>query len=242
MPYEPFKSLRLIVKSTRSGEPLSRRELLAGGAEALVLGLAYASGACAGNYVPFSDAKKDYRLRQKYVDQAVRENPPPAKLDSAVYRHGIARYPNALFPEVGMLMRTEFSIAPLSSGAETVELQVFRDAFDDLVNEDEFLSTMVDHEYEHLRLLKLGIELTGPVEALPEIQPRIFTPGGDLAEPFMELDAFSKQIKAFPKRSGITGPFKDDIFYSYKLYRELVRRKEKTPLTAWLLERYSESP
>lgn len=241
MPYEPFKSLRLIVKSTRSGEPLSRRELLAGGAEALVLGLAYASGACAGNYVPFSDAKKDYRLRQKYVDQSVRNNPPPAKLDAAIYRHDMARFPNPLFPESSMLMRTGTTIAPYSSIVERVELQVFRDAFG-LANEDEFLSTMADHEYEHVRVFRLGMEITAPMEAHPEIGPRIFTLGGDLREPFLELDAFSMQIKAFPKRPTLTKPFKDEMLYSYSSYRELVEKKGKTPLTVWILERYPESP
>ncbi len=242
MNYVPFESLQKAAKSMRTGEPLSRRDVVIGGAEALAaFGTVYLLGSCASEYVPFPDAQKDYRLRQKYVDQAVRQNPPPAKLDAAVYRHDIVRYPNPSFPGSIMLMRTGFTIAPYSSVVERVELQVFRDAFG-LDNEDEFLSTMVDHEYEHLRLFRLGTEIEAPLEVHSELRARIFTMDGDLREHFIELYAFSRQIKAFPERPDITGSFKDDMRYSYSSYRELVEKRGKTPLTLWLLERYPIDP
>ncbi len=251
MSYKPLVSLRNVVKAVRKGESVSRRDLLVGSAEgaagiAADIGLSYLFGACSEEGgVSFSSAQQNYKLRQSYIDHVVKSDPPPTSVPIS-YRHDINYLEFPLFPDLIIPMYTESTIIPMSSRRESIKTDIFRSAFENY-NEDEFLSSLLDHEYVHIRQAILGLEIGNiGAEIIPELQSRILSVGdptvGDLFQPFTELEAFYNQIRGFPKRSIIRDSFKDRILEIYRRFRSLVESKERTPLTSWILERYPISP
>ncbi|MEM7827197.1 MAG: hypothetical protein QXD72_00615, partial [Candidatus Aenigmatarchaeota archaeon] len=76
-----------------------------------------------------------------------------------------------------------------------------------------------------------------PLEVHQELKSRVFNVNGDLFDIFNELEAFSNQIRQFPNRR-ISKDFKDSVLDSYRIYRQFLEGKERTPVITWMLERY----
>ena len=181
----------------------------------------------------------DESLRKTYLDQIISRFKPPTETNIE-YLHNQWDCPNPLLKGRDMIMRTGFTAPANSEGiVKSVKTQIFRSAFEECKNEDEFLSMLVDHEYNHLMFLSGKIKISGPAEAIKELEKRAFDINGDLFEHFMELNAYHAQIQAFSKRSVREG-FKRNVIESYNGYRNLVAKMEKTPAIRWILEKFPE--
>lgn len=236
MSYEPFRSLRTVIKSASGNNPLSRRDLLIGSAEAVAsAGLLYLFGACATEELSYTKAKENRRFRQRYIDSVVRKYPIDG-LESATYLDYIPTYAFNPILNKPIPMLTTAILPPGAVGAKSAKIEVFPPAFL-FRNEDEFLSAFVDHEYVHVRLFAKGIEIDAPLEIHQELGSRVFNVKGDLFDIFQELEAFSNQIRQFPNRR-ISRDFRNSVLDSYDAYRQFLKDKEKTPVIAWMLDRY----
>jgi len=244
MPYRPLESFHNVAESVRRREPVSRRDLLIAGAEGTAGGIGLLLGACSSSQlISYQGAQRDPRLRQKYIDQIIKENPQPSMNEiKIIYRNDIEAITNPDTPELRSFMYTEFVIPGMSSTVESLKTEVYRGTFEEFLSEDEFLNSLVDHEYRHFSQLTGGVNVTVEREIAPELNSRVFNIDGDLFVPFLELDAYYEQIKAFPTRPGISDSFKENILFSYNVFRTMVENKEQTPLTRWMLERYPETP
>ena len=245
MPYRTLESFHNIAKSVRRREPVSRRDLLIASAEGTAGGIGLLLlGACSSSQlISYQGAQRDPRLRQKYIDQIIKENPQPSMSEiKIIYRNDIEAITNPDAPDLRTLMYTEFVIPGMSSTVESLKTEVYRRAFKEFLSEDEFLNSLLDHEYRHFSQLTGGVNVTVEREIVPELNSRVFNIDGDLFVPFLELDAYYEQIKAFSTRPGISDSFKENILFSYNVFRTIVENKEQTPLTRWMLERYPLPP
>ncbi len=175
-------------------------------------------------------------VRQKHIDQVVARFPPPVEV-AVRYFHDKEHYPNPLFKKRDMIMRTGFE-GDKENPVENIRMQIFRAAFRDCQNKDEFLSSLVDHEYDHLKVLAGKDQINIDQSSLEEFYERALTVEGDLFEHYLELRAFSSQIKEFSKRKNVRDSFKENIISTYHAYRDLVAKKKSTPLTRWLLKEF----
>ncbi|MBU5537553.1 MAG: hypothetical protein QW818_02710 [Candidatus Aenigmatarchaeota archaeon] len=233
MAYSPFQNLRAIIESVRSQTPVSRRELLQGCVEAAAyVAMLHLLSACKREELSYTEAQKgNYMVRQRYINAVVRKHP-IKNLESATYTLSQAFNPKLNKP---MPMSTT-AILPPGARAASAKIEVSPLAFL-FQNEDEFLSALVDHEYIHVKLLTEGIEISAPLEVHQELKSRVFNVNGDLFDIFNELEAFSNQIRQFPNRR-ISKDFKDSVLDSYRIYRQFLEGKERTPVITWMLERY----
>lgn len=221
------------------GRHILRRGLLVNNLEMLAL-LAVGAASAFGFYqsgreqISYEDAQKDRRLRQRYSNE-IRKKYPIDGLDAVVYRDDV-KYFNPLLQKP-MVMRTVTTILP-GSTVRSATIEGYDSAFE-FLNEDEFLSQFVDHEYVHVRILTGGIGLAAD-SVEDELVKRVFDGHGDLFETFQELEAYSNQIKKFHIRSNISKIFMNEVVDSYTSYRRFLKNKELTPLVEWMLQRYPE--
>jgi len=187
--------------------------------------------------ISYSEARKNRKIRYDYIRQLAKRYPPPIKDVDFVYYDDKEYYPNPLFDSGGMYTRTYFIALPGTGVAQDIQLEVYRGAFNQTQNEDEFLNLLVDHEYRHIELLS-GSEIEIETAVFEEFNRRVINITGDLFEAYQELHAYSAQINAFSKRPNLRGSFKRKVRETYSIYRKVVEEKKQTPLTRFLLEEF----
>ncbi|MBI2106230.1 hypothetical protein HYT56_05360 [Candidatus Woesearchaeota archaeon] len=185
--------------------------------------------------VDFLEAKNNFKLRQEYLDETIKEEYGYAEgLKKIDYVHSTLSIKRGGF---STLISTYVNV-PANYRGSTLEtrVEVYRRAFDGLKNEDEFLSMLIDHEYRHTDLFRGRVKLHLPLNSAEEkefvekeIRERIFDINGDLWRIYAELYAYSSQISQFPKRK-ITNEFRKEMTEMYNSYVDSLYSKEETPL------------
>lgn len=127
------------------------------------------------------------------------------------------------------------AIFPPHGSAKQIKVVVYGSAFLHVNSKDEFLSTLVDHEYQHVRLLTNQVALAIPERLIVELSNRALDANGDLYSIFSELHAYISQINLYSSRN-LSEAFKKEQIAEYNLYRGLLEAKERTPLTTYLLD------
>lgn len=202
----------------------------------------YHSVASSLEEITFEEAKQDKRLRKSYIEQIVKNNPPPIENIIIEYDPKIEFIPSNLVTGKKMVIMTRATIQGESydvSNVKNIVTTIYKGIFNETQSEDEFLCGLVDHEYEHINLFsgKVKVEIYEPARG--EFKKRCCdASNGDLFYIFHELFAFSNEIKQFSIRKNLRKGYRLDIINSYNSYRRLVEEKPETPLTKWLLENY----
>jgi len=184
--------------------------------------------------ISFERAVTDPLLRQAYLARVARDCPPPVPVP-VLYQPHEGHYANTTFPELAMIMRTQFNAGP-GRQPQDIVIQVFGDAFK-AMTEDDFKSTLFDHEYNHVEQLS-GLQEITITKAAYEERDRIFNAEGDLFEAYAELRAYEVQMGKFPSRPGMSQRYRDEVRNTHSMYRNLVVEKERTPLVEWMLQEF----
>lgn len=185
--------------------------------------------------VGFHEAKNNFRLRQEYLSETIKEREGYADgLEKIEYDHSISSFKNGDFSTV---CRTFLDVpAKYKDGGKDLKtrIEVYRRAFEETGNEDEFLSILIDHEYRHTDQVKgrvntrLFINSLGERDLVEkEARERMFDVNGDLFRIYLELDAYSYQLSQFPERK-ITEGFREKMTEMYNSYVDSLYSKEET--------------
>ena len=183
--------------------------------------------------VSFEDAKKNYSLRQKFIDDIVESYPPPIEGLEVKY-NGDSEYGESPFHGNGAAFVTNVYF-PAFSGPQIRNIVAFKSSFTYSKSRAEFVSSLVDHEYTHVKILARNLGFPILQGTVSEFSKRVVDINGDLSKIFHELVAYTNQIRTFSKRN-VSNTYMRENIYEYNLYRNLLEAKESTPLIKYLLD------
>ena len=188
--------------------------------------------------ITFEDAKNEKGLRQLNLYQ-VESAHPINGLHGIIYKDEPGRIAFRVVPYKLRYTKSGFSNIPDPyRPMEYVTIEAYNFSFDFCRSEGEFLSMLVDHEYEHVRQITQGFQVDDvPGNLLNEFDNRVLRCYGDLTRIFGELEAYSKEIARLGRRN-VSQEFSHTTHSLYSSYREALKSKERGPLIAWILNRF----
>lgn len=192
----------------------------------------------------------DPKKIQDYLDIIYATSPKPAGLKGINYIPSAERHPKGEYYE----MSTYSNKGSWLEKADEIYVQVYPSAFfnlrssavtithEDYISEQEFLSSLLGHEYRHVKQANGELTASIPSKVIDELRKNV-----ELKPEFSEVDAYFDEIKNFENKNFREGVqigqrYRSRAYSRYRSRRRAVQNVGVTPATLWILENYPELP